>query len=796
MKIAKQAVSFYCIRTGKEWYEFFNNLDRAVATPYEEADDEIWTIKKALEIVLKTMTLQELKANKDEVKSEFDIEGRKNAGEFFTPLVWCREARKYFDKYITNWSEYKVWDMSCYSMRTKILIKRTGIKTSISEIVKSTAMYTIGWVSYDELRDTDKVWGYCKETGQFDWVGFKNRFTKRADVLYHFSTSKCKVAEVTADHKIVAYLDGKMTELSAKELYEILITKEYKLAGAKVDKVEILEPTKSGAKRVELDCKHCNTEKYNSMVWDLTMDKWHYFVTRTHGGSPVILSNCGTGNLMLESEHPREKIYLSTLQDTDVETVSNMKEYEGANVFQLDFLSELDYDSVNTEFLNKLPEGLQSAIRNNEKLIFFANPPYKSGMAKATEVGRYMSSIGLSQPAYDLFYQFCWRIMHFVEMFDLTNAYFCVFGSPTFFTGSKASVLFKEYTNYFKFIDGMCISAQDFSGTSTSIEWGIACTLWKAKGAYSTEEPDTGVLLQKKMLDMDGNVIEGERSLYTAPREKMDIWLQPKDVLYYREAPLATSHLTLKGSDEGVLVSKYSGKIADNAFGTMMLDSSLARGNTYSAILSLPTTLQFVNITEENFWRCVSSYAFRNTYKADWSETRKWLSAPDTSVEGYETWLANALVIFLFELKSMQSSMRDVNWFSDNIDIQNKLFPITEEEFKASCHDEVILQDFETHGFDNAFILQKIDEVKELWKPEVKELFDWCKEMILYTYDVRQKYNYKGCLQACDAGLAQLRYGLFNNDMNTALFDKLSKARNAVNKDLNKFGFLCETEAV
>lgn len=795
MKIAKQAVSFYCIRTGKEWYEFFDNLDKAVATSYEDADDEIWTIKKALEVVLKTMTLQELKANKDEVKSEFDLEGRKNAGEFFTPLVWCAEARKYFDKYVKDWHDYKVWDMSCYSMDTEILVKRSGCGYTDMKLEKSTSLYSIGWVTFKNLRVTDKVYGYNTDTGEVDWVSFKNPFTKHADNIITFRGKDFK-SKVTKDHRMLAYIDGELnTDITAGELYNIIKTKQYKLKGVSVKTVELLVPTERGTRKLKLDFSLCAMSTYNNEVWDLTMDKWHMFVTRC-GNTPVILSNCGTGNLMLESEHPRDKIYLSTLQDTDVETVRNMKEYEGAHVFQLDFLSGLDYDTVNTDFLDKLPEDLSNAIRNNEKIIFFANPPYKSGMAKATEVGRYMSSIGLNKSAYDLFYQFCWRIMNFVEMFDLTNAYFCVFGSPTFFTGSSANVLFREFIKYFKFVDGMCISAQDFSGTSTSIEWGIACTFWKAKGAYSEEEPNNGVLLQKKMLDMDGNIILGERSLYTAPREKMDVWLQPKDVLYYQEAPLATSHLTFKGSDEGVLEAKYSGKIAENAFGTMMLDSSLARGNTYSAILSLPTSLQFVNITEENFWRCVSSYAFRNTYKADWSETRKWLSAPDTSVEGYDTWLANALVLFLFELKSMQSSIRGIDWFHETIDVANKLFPITEAEFKDACHDEVILKDFKKYGFHNDFILKKVEESKELWLPEIKDLYDWCKNMILSTYDIRAKHDYKGCLQACDAGLAQLRYGIFSTEANTALFDYLAKARSAVNKDLNKFGFLCETESM
>lgn len=795
MKVAKQAVAFYCVRTGKPWYEFFDKLDLAMNTSYSEADDEIWTIKKALEVVLKDMSLMELKANKDEVKSEFDNEGRKNAGEFFTPLIWCAEARKYFDKYIPNWHDYTVWDASCYSMDTEILVRRRGTNFLNMKRIKSTIQYTIGWVYYDSLRLTDEVWGYNPETGQTGWVRIVDKFSKMQDGIYTFKAGKVN-CKVTGDHKMIAIVDGEeRVGITARDLYNLLITTEYKLLGNKAKCVQLLEVTEKGeARPVEIKMKGAIHSTANERVWDLTMEKWHYFATRQGGGSPVFLSNCGTGNLMLEADHDRSKLFLSSLQDTDIETIRNNPAFEGATAFQLDFLDGIDYDRYNTEFLDKLPPRLKEVIVNDEPIIFFDNPPYKSGVAKATDVGRHMCSIGYNKSAYDLFYQFCWRFMHFVEMFDLHNAYYCFFGPLTFFTGSSANVLFKDFQRHFEFIDGMCISAQDFSGTSQSIEWGIGCSLWKACGEDGIEGEPKKVLLEKKMFDMDGNIITGGRTLYTAPRERMDEWLQPKDVLYYNEAPLTTSHLTFKGSDEGVLVAKYSGKIADGALGTMMLDSTLARGNTYTAILSLPTSIQFVNITKENFWRCVSSFAFRNVYQASWSETRKWLSAPDTSVEGYDTWLANALVIFLCELKSMQSGIRGIQWCGEKVDVSNRLFFVTEDEFRASCNDDLIIDDFDNHGFHNEFVLSMIEQSKELWTPEIKELFQWCKDVILNTYDIRKDRGYKGCLIASDAGLAQLRYGVFSQEANQHLFDLLNKARSSVNKDLSRFGFLCETE--
>lgn len=615
MKVAKQAVLYYSMVTGKPWSDFYSNLDAALEAEETPAlSNEFWLIKKLMGTIQKSgLTVNEFKMNKDAVKAAFDDEGRKKAGEFFTPEIWCKEGRTYFDKHIPDWRTYNIWDTSA-----------------------------------------------------------------------------------------------------------------------------------------------------------------------------------GAGNLLRTAQVPPNNLYLSTLQEDDVTLIKNTPEYTGANVFQCDFLEGLDYDTVNTEFLNKLPERLKEIIMNDEPLIIYANPPYKSGAAKSTDVGRYMIDIGLGKAAYDIFYQFCWRVMHFVEMFNLSNCYYEFFGPLTFFTGSSANVLLNEFERCFEFVDGMCISAQEFSDTSDSILWGIGCSLWKSRGGYIADNMRNDILLDKKFINPDGSVGCSGKVLYAPPREKLSDWVQPKDALFLEAAPLMTSHLTFKGSDVGVRKAPNTGRLASNALGTLMVGNTLTRSADQSAVLSMPTTIQFASITEENFWRCVSSYTFRRVIDAGWAIAKKEISAPDTSVEGYDLWLRNSLVMFLFEWKSMMSSIRNVEWGGGTYNIRNKLFYLTEDEVRANCSDELILKDLEENPPENEFMLRMIEESKPYWVKPIQDLFDFCKDYTLFSYNKRAVVDYAGCLDAWDAGFQQIRAGIWNDELQDEMSKLLMAARDYLRKDIGRFGFVTE----
>lgn len=641
LKLAKQAVGYYVSVTGNAWSKFFDTVDEAMAGDINQQTGDVWLVHALMNVIVKNgMSVNDFKMNKDAIKAAFDNEGRKLAGEFFTPILWAEELHKYMDKYIPNWrSSYNVWEGSA-----------------------------------------------------------------------------------------------------------------------------------------------------------------------------------GSGNLIRTAGIVPEHLFASSLQDDDITLIKNTPELKGCHAFQLDFLSACD-DDWNKLFLNKLPEELQRVIENDEPIIFLMNPPYKTGQANNTGVGRYMNdhipfynNVDFSKPAYDLFYQFCFQVMNIAARYGLTNCYYAVFGPLTWFTGAGANVLLKEFEKTFEFIDGMCISAQEFSDTSDSILWGIGASIWKSRGGYDTMpagfQYHKDILLDKKFITPDGEIGCEGKVLYAPPREKLSTWVVPnvdpnKDAYSQREvnAPLMTSHLTFKGSEVFEKVAPKSGKLRADALGTLMVGNTLTRSADQSAILSMPSTIQYVSITEENFWRCVGSYAFRRTIDAGWAIAKKEISAPDTSVEGYDIWLRNALVSFLFEYKSMMSSIRNVDWEKQltntgvGYNIYNKLFYLTEDEIRANCHDEVILRDLEEHPLQNQFMLKMIAESEPYWVPEIRALYDWCKNYTLATYDLRKTVNYKGSLECADAGFQQLRAGLWDADKLDADMTKLLvQARDYLRKDLAKFGFVSEVQ--
>lgn len=943
MQVAKDAVTYYCNVTGNTWSDFYSKLDQALESNSETG--ELWLIRRLMDAVVESgMSVNEFKVNKDAVKGIFDEEGRKKAGEFFTPEIFCVEGRKYFDKHIPNWRDYTLWDMSCYSMDTEILTKR-------------------GWVFYDNLLPDDQIYTYNRHTGLGEWSGYHNPFKKPYYGMMVGMRSSGLDSLVTEDHKMLVKVghSADLNLVQAQHLYswddfrytipksaisaEVLggrkveffsafwqLIGRYIAMGTYLDSVDCVafhfpsedhnqyyfirelirvldypyddrQLPNGGGRDIIIDCDMFNSFcarfvgkdmtsmriplkqletcmkysddlfkglafgfysvlsepqifntysesvknqfevlcatlgysttditnqdavdsnlkivhsvlvqyedstvceskdvisiPYDDFVWDLTTNNDNHVFLVRRNGHQFFSSNCGSGNLFRTTGlEDNSKMFLSTLQEDDVELIRNTPEFKGATAFQLDFLNKLDYNIFTTEFLDQLPPQLQDVIRNDKPLIIYANPPYKSGLAKATDVGRYMCEIGLGRAAYDIYYHFMWRVMSFVKMFNLSNVWFSCFGPLTFFTGAGANVLLKEYEHCFEFIDGMCLSAQEFSDTSDSIAWGIGCTLWKSRGGYKEDILEKPILLERKFKLADGTLGTDGRVLYAPPREKLSTWVIPKDITFYTQAPLMTSHLTFKGGDANEKVAHSMGKIAQNALGTLMVGNTLTRSASQSAVLSVPTTIQYENITKENFWRCVSSYTFRRVINADWSIAKKEISAPDETVDGYSLWLMNALVMFLFEYKSMMSSIRNVEYVdgsTHNI-IRNHLFYCSESEVRENCHDEVILQDLDRNPPTNQFLLEQIEIARPYWVEPIKELFDFCKNYTLFSYDSRKDVDYIGSCDAWDAGFQQIRACVWSEDLEKQLNKVVADARDWLRRDIMSFGFVSDKE--
>ena len=84
-------------------------------------------------------------------------------------------------------------------------------------------------------------------------------------------------------------------------------------------------------------------------------------------------SSCGSGNLLIEFPECKH-LFFSTLNPEDIpivkERVSKVRPADSFTAFDLDFLSEID-GIFSKGFTSLLPDNLQTALLNNEKLLSF-----------------------------------------------------------------------------------------------------------------------------------------------------------------------------------------------------------------------------------------------------------------------------------------------------------------------------------------------------------------------------------------------------------------------------------------
>ncbi len=549
----------------------------------------------------------------------------------------------------------------------------------------------------------------------------------------------------------------------------------------------------------ESDSRFWAGEYFTPEVWCAEGRKYIEKHVPFWGSCKVWDASCGSGNLMRTANYPQELLYMSTLQPEDVAMVHNSPEYKNATCFPLDFVNGIDYDEVNTEFLDKLPADIQDCIRNDKPIVMYMNPPYKIINSKDNELGNYMlqsntRGLNISRAACDIYYQFLYRLMRWVELFELKNFYLGVFGPATLFTGMGFADFNTEFQTYFNFIDGMYISAREFSGTSTNFEWGVSYTLWKANGADVAESGKADIMLDEKYI-VGGEAVTGNKLLFDIPRIKLTDWLKPKDVSFYRQAPSLTSHTTFKGQEPFVMKAEVSGKMAEGALCTIMSVKKVGANSRRICLLSSATTMDNESVTKENFWRAVGTFSFGCFFKSDWKSTKRTLTAPHINLEGYQEWLYSSIPMFLFFYNNRTSSLRGVEFGGKKINIPNQLFYLSADEVKECCTDPVILKDLEDNPPSNEFMLQCIEESRSSWSENSKQLFDMCVRLTKETYAYRKDYDYKGCTQAWDAGFHQLRYCLdMGEEVNKELLRLVSVCRDELGEHAGDFGFIANYE--
>lgn len=214
-------------------------------------------------------------------------------------------------------------------------------------------------------------------------------------------------------------------------------------------------------------------EFFTPTIW---VDKAHEYIASVYGENwkeeyVVWDPAWGTGNLT--RDYKFGELYVSTLNQSDIDTANQMGYNPEATKFQYDFLND-DYD--------KLPEGLRNAIEEGRQIIVLMNPPYgraneggrTSTVSKGsadTLVGFEMKNSKIGASSAQLYSQFIYRITGM-------GCNIAMFSKPNFMTSPSFKGLRKYMTDKMKFEKGFVMDAAEFADVKS---WPLTFTILSSK---------------------------------------------------------------------------------------------------------------------------------------------------------------------------------------------------------------------------------------------------------------------------------------------------------------------------
>jgi hypothetical protein len=421
---------------------------------------------------------------------------------------------------------------------------------------------------------------------------------------------------------------------------------------------------------------------------------------------------CGVGNLEILHSNPRN-IFMSTLDQADVDVMKASKICVSAQRFQYDYLNDdisndglIDYDLT-----GKVPESLRKAIKEGKKILILINPPYaestnfeniakgmnaenKGGVAKTKISACAMSGYG--KASNELFTQFLARIA--IEMPNATIAMF----STMKYVNAPNFEEFREVWNA-KYIGGFVIENKAFDGLTGKFPIGFL--IWKTNilGNRIINEDIQVEVLNSKVQSI------GEKTFYILPKNTfLNVWINRPRANNVLTIPLRNA---VSPSATVPRVKTWS----DNAIAYMYCgvnDLQHAEQQTviYSSVYGGGNGFY---ITPDNLWQASIIFSVRRLIKPTWLNDRDQFLQPTKSLS--EEFINDCLVWMLFNRCQRTASANDLEWNDQKWTMINHFIPFTEIEVGA------------TDRFDSDFMNQYMAD-KE-FSQESKDVLEFGKKL-------------------------------------------------------------------
>ena len=217
-------------------------------------------------------------------------------------------------------------------------------------------------------------------------------------------------------------------------------------------------------------------EFFTPTIW---VDKAHEYIASVYGDDwkekyVVWDPAWGTGNLT--RDYKFKELYVSTLNQSDIDTANQMGYNPEATKFQYDFLND-DY--------HKLPKGLCNAIEEDRQIIVLMNPPYATNVDYAKKIGQHksgtndtlirkiMSKNEMGRCTEQLYAQFLYKITTIGG-----NLHISLFSPPLFLSGKSFDKFRPFFLKNYDFMKGFMMDAANFADVKS---WGLTFSIFQKK---------------------------------------------------------------------------------------------------------------------------------------------------------------------------------------------------------------------------------------------------------------------------------------------------------------------------
>ena len=441
----------------------------------------------------------------------------------------------------------------------------------------------------------------------------------------------------------------------------------------------------------------------------------------------------GTGNLT--RDYNFKELYISNISDSEMSIGCHYN--QNSEKFVFDFLN----DPIDDLFGKHIPSGLLEAFTENKPIIFFINPPYSisSGFGNSTKgkgacetsVYKQMVQDGMGNANKNLYVQFLYRIIMLKQRYNLSNLYLGLY-SPTIYLSGGGQVLFREkFLKEFEFVKAIQFSASHFADVKDS--WGIAFSIWKC-GETIEKHKFNHILVDI----VDENIQEiGEKVVYNT-----DGYVLAKQ---WARDPVKNKRTIERPTLSNAITVKYgknsNTKISEDAMGCYFnAGNNVDQNPQYVALFTScdNANAMGMSICKENFERVCALFASRRLVTKTWINCSDEYLEPNVNHKDWQEYENDSIVFSLFENKSKQSSLRQVEFKGKKWDIKNDFFFMSRERVMQLAND--IYEIYEDARIaEERFVYKKLQSIK--LSKEAQAVLDKAIELTEKSFKYRTVFN-------------------------------------------------------